>query len=125
VKFIIKFSSVIFLIQILMQISETGYSASGYVYYNDSLQRNDSIYGNAKDSLINRGDSLLAIQENLKQGAGLYEKKCQKCHELYIPGDYTLRQWKENLDEMKDKAELTKGEYKLILGYLSANCKSK
>ena len=83
--------------------------------YNDSLK--------VKDSIGSGNDSLQILQVKLQQGKLLYEKKCQKCHMLYEPKDYKLKQWKENLIEMKEKAELNKDEYSLILGYLSANCK--
>jgi hypothetical protein len=119
-KTLISFSSVIIILLALVQISyKNGYSASG-VY---NIYPNDSTFSDAGDSLVIPGDSLLAKQEKLAGGKVLYEKKCQKCHELYSPNEYKLNEWKENLDEMKEKAELTKGEYKLILAYLSANCK--
>jgi hypothetical protein len=78
---------------------------------------------NIKDTIDPVNDSLQIIQVKLGQGKLLYEKKCQRCHMLYKPKDYKLRQWKENLVEMREKAELTKDEYSLILGYLSANCR--
>ncbi len=84
-------------------------------FYNDSLK--------TSDSLISVNDSLELKKIKLAEGKKLYEKKCQKCHMLYEPKDYKLKQWKENLIEMKEKAELNKDEYSLILGYLSANCK--
>lgn len=115
-KFTIKFFLSVLFFMFLVQ----GNQIDGYSAYVFSI---DSIYGNAKDSLIVPGDSLLAIQENLTHGKSLYEKNCGKCHELHSPSEYTLKEWKENLNEMKDKAEINKKEYKLILGYLSANCK--
>jgi hypothetical protein len=95
-----------------MQDNKYGYSASDYftILYGDSLK-------------INSSDSLTNISAGLKEGKKLYKAKCQKCHQLHKPREYKLEQWKENLDEMKDKAELTKNEYELILTYLSANCK--
>lgn len=75
------------------------------------------------DSLKSVNDSLELKKIKLAEGKLLYEKKCQKCHMLYEPKDYKLKQWKENLVEMKEKAELNKEEYSLILGYLSVNCK--
>ncbi len=83
--------------------------------YTDSLQTQDTIDSGK--------DSLQIIQFKLQQGKLLYEKKCQKCHMLYEPRDYRLKQWKENLVEMKEKAGINKDEYILILGYLSANCR--
>lgn len=84
-------------------------------FYNDSLK--------IGDSLKVTSDSLELKKIKLAEGKLLYEKKCQKCHTLYEPKDYKLKQWKENLIEMKEKAELNKNEYKLILEYLTENCK--
>ncbi len=112
-----KILPVIFVVSILlMQASQNGYSASGF-YFTDSTTITVS---DSTPSLI---DSVLVAKENLAEGKTLYEKKCQRCHELHSPKDYRLNVWKENLEEMKDKAGLTKGEYRLILGYLAANCK--
>jgi mono/diheme cytochrome c family protein len=83
----------------------------------------DSVYGNAKDSLIEPSDSLLAVQEKIAEGKNLYKGKCGRCHELHDPKEYKLKSWKDNLVEMKDKAELTKKEYDKILAYLAANCR--
>lgn len=83
--------------------------------YADSLISGDSVTATI--------DSLELKKNKLSEGKQLYEKKCQKCHMLYEPKDYKLKQWKENLKEMKEKAELNKDEYILILGYLSVNCK--
>ena len=61
--------------------------------------------------------------EDIAKGKTLYRAKCQKCHTLYDPKDFTLKVWKKNLKEMKFKAELTKEEYNFILLYLSENSK--
>jgi hypothetical protein len=100
----------------LIQNSLNGYSVSGFYLA-------DSVITDLRDSLRSTEDSLLVIRENLKHGKKLYEKKCQRCHVLHSPKDYKLNKWKENLDEMKDKAELTSTEYKLIFKYLAANCR--
>lgn len=97
----------------MMQMSHNSLSASGFYSH-------DSVLSDSTTSLV---DSVKIKNELLSEGKQLYEKKCQKCHTLYLPKDYRLKQWKENLNEMKEKAELTSNEYKLILGYLSENCK--
>lgn len=90
-------------------------SDTANIIISDSLKTTDSVKLTS--------DSLELKKIKLAEGRSLYEKKCQKCHMLYEPKDYKLKQWKENLEEMKEKAELNKDEYSLILGYLSANCK--
>lgn len=83
-------------------------TASG-VKYAASLQ--DSVITPVSDSI------------NIAEGKKLYESKCGKCHSLYKPKDYKLRQWKANLDEMMNKAELNKHQYELIFAYLKENCR--
>jgi len=107
-KLVFKFIFCVFICMIMVQDNGNGYSASGF--YFDSLKTASS-------------DSLNSIAAGLKEGKKLYKAKCNKCHELYKPKDYKVEEWKENLNEMKDKAELNKDEYEVILGYLSANCK--
>lgn len=84
-------------------------------YYTDSL--------NVKDSLKVINDSLELQKIKLAEGKLLYEKKCGRCHTLYEPGEFKQKEWKRNLNEMKEKAEITQEQYFLIYGYLSANCK--
>ena len=74
------------------------------------------------DSIKTWGNDSLKKEDDLVRGKMLYEKKCQKCHGLYDPSDFKLKIWKENLREMRQKAELSNEEYNLILGYLSKNC---
>ena len=91
---------------------------------NSSERINQYIYQDS--TLSSSADSLLILEErNMKMAEGrkLYEAKCQKCHVLYEPGQFRLKKWVRNLEEMKHKAELMKDEYDLILEYLSSNCK--
>ena len=67
--------------------------------------------------------SVNADSLSLAEGKKLYRSKCKKCHALYSPKDYKLRVWKENLDEMRYKAELEDEEYEKIFLYLKNNCK--
>lgn len=110
----------------IVGVSQTGSSALNY--YADSTITNDSVYGNAKDSLLTDSvkvstDTLQAEKQLLAEGEALYEKKCQKCHELHSPSEYDMSQWDEILPVMKDKAKLTKSEYKLIHAYIKTNSK--
>lgn len=116
---IIFFSVIVFTLSV--KFSQNGYTAQNFFAQN--FFGADSLFTKT-DSVITSADSLAVIlKRELAEGKGLYEKKCQKCHKLHKPKEFTLKLWKENLDEMKDKAELTKSEYKLILKYLSENCK--
>lgn len=72
------------------------------------------------------GDSVITANLDslfIAEGKALYKVKCSKCHTLYKPRDYRLKQWKENLDEMRYKAKLTDSEYNKISAYLEKYCK--
>ena len=104
-----------FYLQYDLRSGTAGHFYSSGFYFTDSLKESDTL------RVVS--DSLELKKIKLAEGKELYEKKCRKCHELHAPKDYRLKAWKENLDEMKEKAELNKNEYNLILDYLSANCK--
>lgn len=105
VKYFILFILAIVLIK--TSFTSTGISTGGNIY---------------SDSSVNIAADSSKIHE-LAEGKKLYEIKCVKCHTLYNPKDYRLKTWKENLKEMRVKADLKKEEYSLILQYLSENCK--
>jgi hypothetical protein len=88
-----------------------------YHLYNDSLKTGND------DPVMVPTDSLEIIKLNLEKGEKLYTEKCGKCHVLYEPREYTQKQWKKNLKEMKEKAGLSKEQYSQILAYLSTNSK--
>ncbi|HWA06796.1 MAG TPA: hypothetical protein VG961_09625 [Ignavibacteria bacterium] len=100
-----------------------GYSFNNpaVIYFNDSLKYNDSL--TYKDSVSAVIDSIGIKKQQIAEGRKLYEKKCGRCHMLHEPGEYKIKQWKRNLNEMQEKAELKNNEYNLILGYLSENAK--
>jgi cytochrome c5 len=84
-----------------------------------------SISPNRSSGITFSDSTISASSDSLNQAEGkkLYRSKCKKCHELYSPKDYKLRIWKENLEEMRYKAELSDKEYDLIFLYLKENCK--
>lgn len=106
----------------------SGQGGSVLSYYSDSTAAIDSVNryvvdSVAADTLKVVVDSLQSEKLQLAEGEALYEKKCQKCHELHSPSEYDMSQWEEILPVMKNKAKLTKGEYKLVHAYVSANSK--
>lgn len=80
---------------------------------------------NSKDSLIIDTTLTIIKTDTLSEGKKLFEGRCQKCHSLYSPKEFTAAEWKDNLDAMKDNAKLTRSEYNLIFHYLSKNAKLK
>jgi hypothetical protein len=107
-KLIIKIFAFIVISLIILENKCVLYTEAGFEF--DSLK-------------IVTVDSAKIFENEFSEGKKLYRVKCKRCHELYKPKDYKLETWVDNLDEMKVKAELDEREYKLILGYLSVNCK--
>ena len=122
-KYFYIFFILIISLFILIQVNKSSLSASVYTISDNIIILGiiDSVYGNAGDSLIISSDSLIQEQKKIVGGKVLYKSRCGKCHKLHKPSEYTAKEWKRNLIVMKDKAELTKAEYQLIIGYLSAN----
>ncbi len=75
------------------------------------------------DTLTVKTDSTVIIQQNLAEGKKIYEKKCGKCHVLHETDEYSQKEWKNILKVMKEKAELTKEQHSLVLGYLYSKSK--
>lgn len=75
------------------------------------------------DSLKVKIDSAIIIQQNITEGKKIYDKKCGKCHVLHETDEYTQKEWKKILKVMKEKAELTKEQHSLVLGYLYSKSK--
>jgi cytochrome c5 len=62
----------------------------------------------------------------LKAGKDLYGAKCQKCHRLHKPDEYTQDKWENKvLPKMSKKAKLTDDELKSIETYLFAYSQDK
>ena len=59
--------------------------------------------------------------ESAKAGFKLYSQKCAGCHQLYLPGKYTIARWNNILPKMFPKAKMTSEEQqKLVRDYLQA-----
>jgi len=56
-------------------------------------------------------------------GKDTYVAKCQQCHGLKDPGNYTVAQWGPILDHMAKKAQLDETEKANVLAYVDANAK--
>gem|GEM_PF-4511835 len=99
---------------ILILFIKVTFTESNFYYGNNALSDSTAPAVESDSSLI---------IARLQEGKQLYKKKCSTCHTLYKPKEFKLNVWKENLEEMKVKADLSKDEYKLIFDYLAANCK--
>jgi hypothetical protein len=55
-------------------------------------------------------------------GRDLYANKCQGCHRLRRPEDYSQTQWPALMDRMAIKAKLTPREKELIESYVLSAC---
>jgi mono/diheme cytochrome c family protein len=56
-------------------------------------------------------------------GKDTYVAKCQQCHGLKDPGNFTVAQWGPILDHMAKKAQLDDAEKANVLAYVDANAK--
>ena len=57
-------------------------------------------------------------------GFHLYKTKCNGCHGLHRPNEFTIKGWKRLLPEMLEKAKLNDSiEKKNLVDYLIANSK--
>ena len=56
---------------------------------------------------------------DLVSDRALYVSKCSGCHTLYHPHIRSSDQWRRDLDEMGERANLSKADSEKILRYLS------
>jgi cytochrome c5 len=62
--------------------------------------------------------------ENAIAGYNLYNAKCNRCHGLHRPGEFTKIQWEKILPEMlRDAKIFDADEKKILTDYLVANSK--
>lgn len=62
--------------------------------------------------------------EEALAGFNLYKSKCNSCHGLYRPGEFTKEDWERLLPEMLIKAKISEPvEKKNLTDYLIANSK--
>ncbi|MFA7274890.1 MAG: cytochrome c [Crocinitomicaceae bacterium] len=52
------------------------------------------------------------------QGKSIYEKKCQRCHDLKNINDYSLQQWDVILPKMSKKAMMGKKKRNKVYSYI-------
>ena len=58
------------------------------------------------------------IQNQLVEGRKSYIQRCNHCHNLYRPDQFTAEQWKKNLDKMQPRAKITDDQKQIIFNYL-------
>ena len=58
------------------------------------------------------------------EGKALFEKSCGGCHDLPVPGQYTVLQWDDILPKMFKKAELNYDNAGLVKAYVIFNSKA-
>lgn len=54
----------------------------------------------------------------LQHGRTLYIDNCARCHNLYLPGAFTEKEWVDIMPKMKKKARITDTEADGILRYV-------
>jgi mono/diheme cytochrome c family protein len=61
--------------------------------------------------------------DSLITGRKLYITNCASCHNLYLPGKFSAREWAKNVTEMQAKAKINEEQKAYILRYLTSKCK--
>lgn len=61
--------------------------------------------------------------EQIADGKVVYTLNCQKCHKLYEPGEFTIKQWNRILPEMSQKAALTADQAGKVRAWVVINSK--
>jgi hypothetical protein len=93
-----------------------------------SQSTNTNASASSTPSFNNMRNSVLPVQENsrsvsMEQGKTVYVTKCNSCHALKNPGDYTIDQMNTILKAEIPKAKLSSKEADEVTAYLLANSK--
>lgn len=59
-----------------------------------------------------------ATLAELQQGRSLYIAKCESCHKLYSPDDFSVTRWKSILSQMTPKTNMSDSEVTLVTKYV-------
>ncbi len=65
-------------------------------------------------------DKAFPDSNRIAKGRELYLKKCGKCHYLYLPSEYPVSEWYEQVGEMATRSHLSAKDSAFILMYLRA-----
>ena len=66
-------------------------------------------------------DAVEQSRSDMARGAAMYERFCQRCHELPAPAERTNRQWVTIMQQMGTRANLTSQRAALVLQFLLAS----
>jgi hypothetical protein len=78
--------------------------------------------GSEPDAPKNQTASI-PVPADLQKGEALYATRCEECHKLHDPGEFTAEGWGSIMEKMKYKSGLTKDDEDSIMGYLKALAK--
>ncbi|MCC6464436.1 MAG: hypothetical protein IT463_03740 [Planctomycetes bacterium] len=59
----------------------------------------------------------------LEQGRRTYEARCDRCHELYEPREYTRAQWTRAVKKYGPRSGLARKDYATVEAWLHAGAK--
>ncbi len=63
--------------------------------------------------------------EQLLTGRTTYVNKCSSCHSLFLPQQFTKKEWQVNVNKMQNGAKINDVEKESILKYLSIKAKEE
>ena len=59
----------------------------------------------------------------IAEGKAIFTASCGKCHELFKPGQFSIKKWEHVLPEMSGKAELTAEQASKVHAWVIINAK--
>jgi cytochrome c5 len=64
--------------------------------------------------------NMVMLTRELYESKNLYENSCNKCHNIYVPSEFTKEQWPKILKSMQKNAELSDPQIAGILDYINS-----
>jgi cytochrome c5 len=64
--------------------------------------------------------NMVMLTRELYESKNLYENSCNKCHNIYVPSEFTKEQWPKILKSMQKNAELSDPQIAGIQDYINS-----
>lgn len=62
-------------------------------------------------------------EPQIAEGKAIYTGSCDKCHKLFQPSEFSVKEWKKILPEMSHKAELNAEQAARVRAWVMINAK--
>lgn len=74
-------------------------------------------------ALLNQNAANTYTPAELALGKSTFERKCNKCHEPYLPNSRSVKAWNQILPDMTRRAKLNDKESEMVKAWLIANAR--